>query len=575
MIPIEDNPLVRWSQRIPSKWKISANTRTLAEVTVGVEGCESAFNATNVIRSCWFFQTGLPPTFLSLKGWEGIEHLQERKKALDKNESNTVSKEEDAEDEFVFDESCVGVKGTGAALFGEKRFFDMKSPLIVLENYADNATSIFRCRIPYEARLVMGHENGGVRAELKQLGCTGTKNESESVARTPASHKVVYIPQYGTISSLNVVTALGIGLFYAFLDFHFPQSRSLVTQELTGKEREEFRALVDYHDRFHHALPSSCDEKASRVDPRPIHPIFYKKNAEEVSSALKAHREKLLECSLSLGGEAPYTAGGKRFGLSVLYENDFDQRNFGGLIRNANAFLVDQVLYLGRKKFNVVGSVGCYHYTPPLHLGPVFDSSSDMDSDQDKYSAAIKEVLSSYDKVDEQKERIIRLTSWSLNLRGAVTKACEGDSEWWLLDCGHQSLYAEDYESQKTKLKELQTKSGSSKAVTLPEEPYKSSLESLLWFLNHISNDQFVLSLTHPEEKIRAAAEKGVVLVIPQEGKLPHISILMQCVRILTVVPPLFEGENAGILTGMPTQVASGIALQRLSSILHPSLSRL
>lgn len=552
--PLKDNPLTRWSERLPSQWSLlpAKGIKQLNQLEVGLEGCESAFNATNAIRTCWSFQTMTAPRFLSLKGPEEIEHLQHREDP-DSSSSSLNEMESDSDNQYKTNGRTVGV-----ALFGEETFFCSASqtkPLIALENFSALSRSIFRCRIQPDSKIVVGHENQGVRDALVKAPSGDSK---------VAEHSVVYIPQYGTISSLNVITSLGIALFYAFLDKFYPSSRSIETGTVEGTE---FAQLTQFQRQFEQPLPSSPTQP--RLDARPVHPMYYGKEAPEIQSLLATYRQQLLNFSSRNGSQM-----GQRFGISLLYENDFDQRNFGGLIRNANAFLVDRVCYLGRKKFNVVGAVGSYHYTAPYYLGPGFEKDEETAGDEeDELMKTVHDTLNGMKDVDEHRQRIVKLALWSLKLRNQVAGVCGGNSKWWLLDCGHQSLYAEDFASQQEELKAIKDKGG--KPEELTHKPFKSSLESLRWYLTHYSDDSFHVCLCNDEASIREAAEGGVVLVVPQEGKLPHISVLMQCERIVTICPSSADSEAEGSLTGLPSQVASGIALQRLSSVFHPATRKL
>eukprot|EP00796_Vickermania_ingenoplastis_P013265 gene13265-9108_t len=564
-IPLKDNPLTRWSQRLPEKWSCStaAEDKTLDGVSVGLEGCESAFNATNAVRTCWHFQTAAPPTFLSIRSWDDIQRFQRRPE----EERSSKAAEEDPSTLEAQEANARAVKdrASSVALFGEEAFFsDHSSPIVALENFSGRAKSLFRSRLPPSSRIVVGHENNGVRASLVRSG------KKDDTADGAAEKSIVfYIPQYGTISSINVVTALGIGLFYAFLDKHFPSSRAIVSKTLSEKDRTAFAPLLSYQQHFVEDLPSGPSEAQPRQDPRPVHPAFYKKDEKDIAAAFHEHRQLLLK----LSKEGGTTVGGERFGISVLYENEFDQRNFGGLIRSANAFLVDRVCYLGRKKVNVVGAVGSYHYTPPYYLGPGFEADQENVKDDDALGASVREALSAYQEADAHRQRIIRLACWSLQLRNKMVEVCRGPSQFWLLDCGHQPFYAEDFAVQQQELRERKERGASEENIVA--SPEKSSLESLRWFLTHCSDDQFLVHLCDTEEVIRAAAGSGIVLVVPQEGKLPHISVLMQCERILTVTPPSLKEDTLKTMTGLPSQVASGIALQRLSAVLHPRLCQL
>lgn len=576
VVPIEHNPLLRWSALLPSIWSNDLHPPPpLRGTSVGLEGCHSAFNATNAMRTCLYLGTGAPPTFLTLEGWSGIEHLQMRQAHVETDGTEGSCKDTSSSHSSSglteSDASPSPVISRDVALFGDAAFFRSQvlldddgrvgtRPLVALENFTSRSKSIFRCRVPHHARVVVGHENNGVRASLVAPTPAATDGP-------PVADYVLFIPQYGTISSVNVVTSLGILLFYAFLDENFPESRTLLPMETESPETQSsgeadecqslMATLKAYQRCFETALPvaSTSSEPsqpithanaAPRVDPRPMHPAFYKKDVESIRSLHETYRQSLLRYSSGCGA-VPRT----RFGLSVLYENDFDQRNFGGLIRSANAFLLDRVCYIGRRKYNVVGAVGSNHYTRPVYLGPV----------PDEYVAMTNE---------KQSTGALDHDEWIVSLQDAVAAACGGPSQWWLLDCGHDALYeaAETSSASKKTPEEEEEESG--------RQRHFSSPESLAWWKARHGKPEYTASLSATEEELRALAAEGVVLIVPQEGKLPHHRLLRCCSRIVTLFPP--AGDSAlppPAAVGLPSQVASGIALQRLSAVMHPAIMAL
>ncbi|RNF21173.1 methyltransferase [Trypanosoma conorhini] len=498
-----DDPLTRWSRRLVSGWP----KRCLhSHLCVGLEGCTSAFNALNSIRTCMHFGTTLPPFFLSLSRVEDIHFLRPRCAA------QNVEAADGAEP---------GVALRQVARFGEGAFLNSPSlgqlPLVALENYTNRSESILSCRFPPAARLVVGHENNGVsRKYIDELDGAGGKNCRAEV--------VVYVPQYGTISSLNVVTSMGIALFYATLDAHYPSARTLVSDAEGGKSTgtsSELEALRAYQRFFRQRLPSTAAEcSILRVDQRPIHPFYYKKNVSTILEMHRQFRQLLLQVCLQRG----FTASPGRFGLSVLYENERDQRSLGGILRSANAFLVDQVLYFGRKKVNVVGTVGTQHYTPPVYLGSsISDDSGDAEG-------------------------------WATKLFQRVEAANGAAGAWWFFDCGHAFLYSETAHDK----------------VALEERErmkMRATAEALRWYNAHRGDPEFNISLCDSEERLREVAQGGVVLLVPQEGVLPPFHLLRRCQRILTLLP---NGDQLEGTAGLPVAVAGGIALQRLSAVMHP-----
>ncbi|GET91509.1 hypothetical protein, conserved [Leishmania tarentolae] len=653
-IPLATNPLTRWSRRLP-KW--ADLDGALTHVQVGVEGCHSAFNATNSIRTCLYFQTAFPPTFLRAASWKAIEHVQLRKvpcrdwSADEKPEPLFLNAGEvthsatqaslagpdmpAAASESPFD---------GIALFGEGDYFSElshptcvegepasavphASSIVALENFSDRAQSIMRTRLPTAAiqkggciRLVVGHENWGVRRSLLRAKndttlmplCDGRR--SATLAHVPHStpppvaDMVVYVPQYGTTSSLNVVTSLGIALFYCYMDAACPKSREIYSAGSLSCSTADHapsngassaddlddlrRRLNGYQAFFSKALPApetwrseseliasdapSPEPRKSvgdahvnttpRVDQRPLHPVFYLRNSEEIQRQLRAYRQSLLRYSGGphaadrfrhprAEGSTPSPLPLSYFGLSVLYENDYDQRNFGGLIRSANAFLVDYIFYVGRRKVNVVGAVGSYHYTPPVHLGPLPDTQS---------------VAFTSDTTSGNTPR-----DWGAEIHARVEEAYgfNAPRNWWLLDCGHDFLYEATSEGQRAC-----SGCGVDAAVSSP-----ASLQTY----RQLKVKGLIRSLCDTEASLRESTEGGLVLLVPQEGRLPHPALMRLCTGVLTVLPEgAHFGEHRGNAAdicgrggsghrGLPSQVASGVALQRLSAVMHPRLAAL
>ncbi|KAK7199778.1 hypothetical protein NESM_000024200 [Novymonas esmeraldas] len=599
--PLASKPLTRWSCHLPKWTELSGS---LTPVRVGLEGCHSAFNATNSIRTCLYFQTAAPPTFLTASSWRSIEHVQLRESDEAVRGTTPASATPTAASPF-----------DGIALFGESEFFagcptsgqtsasgaaaQPGCALVAVENFADRAQSVLRTRLPTSPavvrgggglRLVVGHENCGVRRSL--LRPRPTSGTAPACPAPPVADEVVYVPQYGTISSLNVVTSLGIALFYSYMDAACPHARvihsapsSAGVAHATGVSaaaEEELRTVIAaYQNLFSRSLPAPapCADTGSaaaalltdgppraalvpdahvnttpRVDHRPLHPVFYSRTVEEIQALQRSYRHALLSYSHACSS-APAPSF---FGLSVLYENEFDQRNFGGLIRSANAFLVDHIFYVGRRKVNVVGAVGSYHYTPPVHLGSLPSTA-----------AAAATATAAADDSDD--------TDGAAHVYARVKEAYASapPRHWWMLDCGHEFMYSTASPSEGA-----DAVAGESTAAA------SSSSAASLRAYARLKADGHVHSLCETESALREALAGGLVLLIPQEGRLPHPALMRLCTGVLTVLPhDCHYDEGGGAVgpggstqpghRGLPSQVASGIALQRLSAVLHPRLAAL
>ncbi len=69
--------------------------------------------------------------------------------------------------------------------------------------------------------------------------------------------------------------------------------------------------------------------------------------------------------------------------LAICMEHWNGDFNISTLIRNANAFNVEKVYYLGKKKIDKRGCVGTHHYTDICHLG---EDVCELISLKDKYT---------------------------------------------------------------------------------------------------------------------------------------------------------------------------------------------
>ena len=440
------NPLTRWSRGLRKlcEARLSQDLR-YPELFVGLEGCRSAFNATNALRTCLFFGCQ-PPTFLGIKSLDDIDHLEQ---------SETIDSPSGDIPLAYFGDFTPPFASTAHRS-------PMKNTVVCMENYVERAVSIDTYGFPMamstgsalgSTSLIIGHENDGV-----------------SQSRLQSADDIIFIPQFGTISSLNVVTTLGLGLFHYHLDQR--GSRSMrVAPSLSAEQ---------YFSAF--SSPKHGDVKE---DLRPIHPSYFKLSHEEILRQHEQHVQKIEKQ--------------RCVKISVLYENDFDQRNLGGLIRVCNAFLAD-VHYVGRKKINVQGAVGTHLYTQKHHY-------------------AEPNVF-----VDH--------------------KFREGQTVLCFLSCEHDFLFS--------------------------DQECGSTDEEKLVYEHGLALGMNDVHLDSPDSELKAVLASVVgtaselIIVVPQEGKLPSAEILARCscrLRILT------KDASPCIHRGIPSQTASGIALQRILSI--------
>ena len=317
--PVGSNPLCRWSKDL--RWP---TTLRYAGMHLGMEGCGTALNATNCMRTCLYFG-GPPPTFLNASCLGDIASLERHAPG-----------------------DAAGTETPGVARFA--KMCDPTLPTVVLENFVDGARTIEGFEFPPACNVIAGHECNGV-----------------SEAWLKRADNVVFVPQYGTISSINVVSCSGVALFYYHLS-RLRQLRGATPAPLSHASTADADAFVAD---FGKPLPKRDD--GTRVEPRPIHPVHYHRTHEEIAAAHKDHVRRMLL------GRTDNLFRDRVFRIGVLYENVVDTRNLGGLIRNANSFLAP-LFYFGRRKINKQGTVGSDHYTELRHLGnPLLSNTSSTD----------------------------------------------------------------------------------------------------------------------------------------------------------------------------------------------------
>ena len=477
----KSNYFRRWSHRL--SW--SQHLR-YPFINVGVEGCGTGFNATNAIRSCLCFSTP-PPQFLRAKGFDDIFKLE-------------TDHESQGHDLLLdsFENS------SEIARFGAE-FNDPSLPVVALENFAERARPLDEVVpiLPHAFNLVVGHENDGVARKWLDK-----------------AEYITYIPQYGTISSINLVSALGIFLHSVV------RQRQLREQTSPAVESSQ----LEFMRVFEKPLPKS--PFGGRIESRPIHPHFYGLSVNQMQKAYKALTDSVLPDinsneigrtrafsegrTQSIGAEKQAPVGlpfdtNEKFRVGVLFENYEDTRNLGGIIRLANAFLAP-VFYLGRRKINRRGAVGTENFTPITYLGPgrwSAESSKPWDAKGNKSNphdadSALRELI----RVEIVERRRMAL--------------------WWL-DCEQSSLWSSDDK-------------GIVAAHVLPSVSLTASTRELKEFI----------------QRMRILSPGGIMLCIPQEGMCPGVDILQQCTGRLHL------GLDTRGHRGMPSQVAVGIALQRL-----------
>lgn len=576
------NPYARWTVN----WHRWRNPSTTApQILVGCEGCQHAFNFMNTLRTSLFFGLAEAPTFLHAKDTSDIVGFQSRPSdTVCHQDEHKVPVEVTTAPSSSLPTSHWGMEAFETLRQRQRQGYTMtqrmpdgeSNVLYAVECFVENAQSIQEVRFTTPCAIVMGHENVGVSAPFLTEARQQQQQQRRGKGGEGACGAIVYIPTYGTVSSINVVTTLGIVLFYCYMDLVAPQSRTIrpsLLEHGDSKSLHHHQHLFDQEDRFplatqyrrafSVALPSSSSSAAAvagegscggsgggsdgrvlprrssapapsqrmegREEPRPIHPLFYHLSDTEITkrhAALKDELFTLASRQLRLesdDAQQPPSASPHRHplsqhpsssGISIFYENDCDTRSLGGMLRSMNNFLCDWLFWVGRRKMVSVGAVGGHHHDvfQKHYLGPLPPPTSS--STTKGTATTVPQSYSANQTFADQ---------WAAE----VQQRCAG-AQWWLVSCGHEPLVRP---TANRRVSSNEDGSGEEEDLLDEEGVWTTPLSSI----EHVLSLPFY-SLLDSEAQLRERmGTSGVVLVIPPEGKLPHPAILQNVTAVLTV----------------------------------------
>lgn len=147
-----------------------------------------------------------------------------------------------------------------------------------------------------------------------------------SPAVAEACDHCVYIPQYGSIGSLSMLSALAIAAHTVSRSTLPENLASSTTESVWGLTTQGHMPLSSNPNTDKHSLPHEADLLSCSND--------------EIKQALRLRRE-----AYSLQ-------------LSVMMYNELGDRNIGAVMRNANVFNCEHVAIINRKRFNRRGALG-------------------------------------------------------------------------------------------------------------------------------------------------------------------------------------------------------------------------
>ncbi|ESS66350.1 hypothetical protein TCDM_04965 [Trypanosoma cruzi Dm28c] len=152
----------------------------------------------------------------------------------------------------------------------------------------------------------------------------------------------LYIPQYGSIGSLSMISAMAIALHSA--------ASAHVEQYMRDDDR-----VSPCSSRGHMPL-SNGSLKVTKGNNLPHETNLLSLSNVEIAEILRARRMSY------------------PMQLSVMVYNEFGDRNIGAIMRNANVFNCEQMIVLHRRKFNRRGALGTQHLIKTLFYSGVDDA---------------------------------------------------------------------------------------------------------------------------------------------------------------------------------------------------------
>ncbi|CUF50567.1 SpoU methylase, putative [Bodo saltans] len=457
-------------------WPQKASSLPLmGKCSVAVEDIKFAFNAWMLLRLCMFY--GLPhPSILS--------RLRHTTPSMDIAERGN---------RLFYMHSHVGTQSLTTGLSANK-------VKIALTPSHPKAVSIEH--FPWAA--VAQQKPGGVELVL------GMENGMSEAVMDQCDH-YVYIPQYGSIGSLSMLSALSIAVHHA---------HSHLTSPLTSPTSP----IVLPSEKVAVGQQPTTSSYAPPRTRLPHDPKWEAFSNEEVRVALTDIRKSY------------------PMKLSVLIRNEIADRNIGATVRNANVFNCDEVLLFNRKKFSMRGTVGTHHYTPIKF----FDTYDDLLSSGVLDHSEVWLLQSHYPYLQNFYQPPVQ-TQWIEGKKGrrpvfdTFIRPHDAGLSWW---------------------------AANTDVLHTPHHPMMAYCSRLLTNNNDTaevfldSDDSIVAAL----EDARQRGCKGVILACPEEGTTPHPELASLASRIAHVVRP--SRLSVETQRGLSPALITASALERVRALM-------
>lgn len=437
--------------------------------SVAVEDIKFAFNAWMLLRLCMFYGLPHPKVMSALRSTTPTMDIMERGNRLFYMHSTV--------------DAPLSLRKTKIALTPS----DPRAVSLIGFDWKKAAAEH-----PDGVEIVLGMENG---------------MSDEVVQR--CDH-CVFIPQYGSIGSLSMLSALSIAVHHAHSSLHPAASATglHISPKCLG----------------HKPGTSGYAPPSTRL---PHEPAFLNFTNEEIIAELSTRRRAF------------------PLQLSILIRNEIADRNIGATMRNANVYNCEHFVIINRRKFNVRGTVGTHHVTSLRYYDSMehMQQGNSSDNALDGYELWLIQshypyLQNFYVQPDEEPP-----ARWIQGKKGVrrefatFTRPEDAALQRWV---AHPDVWEPDSSGRPHPMK----------------RHLKEGIESSTVFLDDELSIDVAVSDVHRKGK------RGIALMFPEEGTTPHPEIAKAADRLVFVTHP--KRMCNSVQRGLTPALASSVALERL-----------
>nr|CCC46569.1 conserved hypothetical protein [Trypanosoma vivax Y486] len=327
----------------------------------------------------------------------------------------------------------------------------------------------------------------------------------------------VYIPQYGSIGSLSMLSAMAIAVHSAFTARHWAGEHGHALLPVNGH------------------MPLSNDNTHNENGNESGHSNQCATNGKEAVQWRRLgalpHEKDLISLS---NDEIRAVLAARRstyaLQITVMVYNELGDRNIGAIMRNANAFNCEGMIVLNRRKFNRRGAVGTQHL-----LDVSFHSSVDEASCQSRLHGNTLWLLYQY-------YPYLKMHGHTLDPSAAL-----GEEETFIR---HENTALQGWLRSGHCLGEghpmIQGCSGGAGRHLIGTEVYLDDTSSLKAAVREVVREGY----------------RGIILAVPEEGATVPPEVVRLARRVVFIIHP--QRLPKSVQRGLNGALASAVALERL-----------